>query len=233
LTDNSDPLIVFDAVGTLIRPIRSISETYFDFGKRFGSKLTRTEIGKRFRHARDVYFVGCDGDQQKSSEAIERNRWYQLVSDVFIDVGEANSLFLELWDFFANANAWRLYEDVSICLEKLARRKLRWLIASNFDGRLLSICHQFSQFADAFDVMVSSTIGFRKPDRRFFEAIEGRTGLGGDQLLKVGDRAEHDFEGARNAGWSALLLNRRSTESGLFTISSLDELPIRVDEIFG
>lgn len=48
--------------------------------------------------------------------------------------------------------------------------------------------------------LVSGTIGYRKPDRRVFDALAEAFGVPRDQIAFVGDDLHADIEGAQNAG---------------------------------
>ena len=50
---------VFDAVGTLLRPIPDVITAYQQAGLRHGSSLDRQEVAARFKIARRRYF-NCD-----------------------------------------------------------------------------------------------------------------------------------------------------------------------------
>ena len=43
--------VAFDAVGTLIYPTPTVTESYYLFGKKHGSSLTRNEVKRRFKKA--------------------------------------------------------------------------------------------------------------------------------------------------------------------------------------
>ena len=49
-------------------------------------------------------------------------------------------------------------------------------------------------------IFVSDEIGFAKPDRRFFEYVLEKTGLGADECVVIGDSLSSDIAGAANAG---------------------------------
>lgn len=71
-------------------------------------------------------------------------------------------------------------------------------------------------------VILSYDVGFEKPDRRMFDSATdmlrqmlavSHEGLKVDDFEKiyVGDELQKDYNGARDAGWSGLLLDRSST----------------------
>jgi putative hydrolase of the HAD superfamily len=55
---------------------------------------------------------------------------------------------------------------------------------------------------------LSAEIGHLKPEPGAFEAVQQRMGLFPGELAMVGDSWHDDIEGALNAGWTAIWINR-------------------------
>lgn len=64
-------------------------------------------------------------------------------------------------------------------------------------------------------LFVSETIGYEKPDIRFFEHCLRETGCAAHEVLMIGDSIAADIKGALNAGWNVVYLNRHNKPSGL------------------
>lgn len=80
---------------------------------------------------------------------------------------------------------------------------------------------------DAVDVLAfCDDVGWRKPDRRAFEHVLGRLGLGPDQCLFVGDDPRWDVEGPARIGMDSVLIDRLGENASApgDKISSLREL---------
>jgi putative hydrolase of the HAD superfamily len=196
--------ILFDAVGTLIYPDPPVAEVYQAAGRRFGSRLAESEIRSRFRQA-----LAAEQTGGPTSEANERERWRRIVRRVIDDVTtQADALFEALWDHFAQPQHWRLYSDVPATLKVLQSRGIKLRIASNFDARLRQIVAGLPQLAPFDAIFVSSEIGYTKPDLRFFQAIEERLQTPGGSILLVGDDVAADIQGAMDAGWQVVRLQR-------------------------
>jgi len=90
-------------------------------------------------------------------------------------------------------------------------------------------------------VVLSYDVGVEKPDRRIFEAAEGmlketlaeggvdreEQEIGGFEKLYVGDEVEKDYQGARVAGWNALVVDRNGvvgSDVGIEVIKDFGEL---------
>jgi putative hydrolase of the HAD superfamily len=220
--------VLFDAVGTLIVPSPPVAEAYLAAGRQFGSQLTIEEVRQRFRDAfgRQERWDASQGE--RTSEQRERQRWQSIVAEVFHEATEQRELFEMLWAHFARPEHWQFFDDVPPMWAKLRTSGLQLGIASNFDARLQVIIAGLPILSQANWLFVSSQVGCRKPDARFFQTIEHSLALSPEQLLLVGDDLENDYRGARTAGWHAVLLAR----SGVAPlevehwITSLDDLNI-------
>src|SRR5262245_5343169 len=220
--------IAFDAVGTIIHPLPSAAEVYYQAARRFGSQLTMEEIGRRFSKAfRDTEqgdLTVDAGVRLVTSEAREKERWQQIVTAVIDDISDTARCFEELFSHFARSEAWRCFDDVPSLLKTLKERGYRLTIASNFTGRLHAVCEGIPALR-MFDArIISSEVGIRKPHAGFFKALVRNAGCRADEVLMVGDDRSNDIEGAQSAGLAAVFLNRRGP-CGAGEISSLVELP--------
>jgi putative hydrolase of the HAD superfamily len=213
--------VLFDAVGTLIYCHPPVADVYHEAGQRFGSRLTVAQIQQRFR---DALAAKLDGELA-TSEANEVEHWRRLVGSILNDVPESGSaIFDRLWQHFGQAENWRLYDDVADTLAALAGRGYRLGIASNFDDRLRKIVRGHPPLALCEQVFVSSQIGYRKPDRRFFREVARRLDVSPAEIALVGDDELCDVQGARQAGWRAVRLDRGGTPISPGTIDTLAEL---------
>ena len=213
-------VILFDAVGTLIYPSPSAAEVYHRVGQRHGSALSLDSVQRRFRQSYETVF-GEDADVATD----ERTCWHNVVAQVFREIPDhVDTILSELWNHFAESSSWCVYDDVQPVWTRLTRAGLQLGIASNFDERLSEICAELRPLTDADPVFYSSEIGARKPHPRFFLEAQRRLGFAAAEILLVGDDPRADVEGARAAGWHAVLLDRSSSDELPRSIGSLDKL---------
>ena len=106
---------------------------------------------------------------------------------------------------------WQVDRGLDEVWRTLRTRGYRIGVASNFDGRLETICSALSPLSTADRIFHSARLGTRKPGLRFFRAIEEALGQPAAALTLVGDDLEVDYRAARAAGWNAFWLNRGST----------------------
>lgn len=59
-------------------------------------------------------------------------------------------------------------------------------------------------------IFVSGAMKVSKPDKKFFEAAREVLGAEASELFYVGDSFANDIEGAKNAGWHTVWLNKRN-----------------------
>ena len=58
-------------------------------------------------------------------------------------------------------------------------------------------------------VIVGGDVGISKPDIKIFRMMEERLGLNPSDIWMIGDSYKHDIEGAMNAGWHTIWIDRR------------------------
>ncbi len=209
--------VLFDAVGTLIRPQPSVGAAYLAAARRLGraTDWSEDEVARRFRVAFGRQESVDRAAGWATSERRERERWQAIVGEVFDGevVGEAaagDGLFAALWDHFADAGNWSVMEAAAAWIDEARRMGLIVGVASNFDERLHGILTAMPELGVDESVFVSSEIGWRKPSLAFFRAIEKRLGLAAGELMLIGDDVHNDVEAAREAGWHGDLLIARA-----------------------
>src|SRR6266404_5920304 len=107
--------IFFDAAGTLFTVNGSVGDIY--------ARLAR-EHGKDFAAAPPMAFPDASPTQ---IPALEKQWWKTLVQDVFSSLGafpRFEEYFAALFEFFARAEAWKLYPETIETLAQLKERNL-------------------------------------------------------------------------------------------------------------
>ena len=224
-------VVLFDAVGTVIKPDPGVVTVYEQLGRTHGCSLSRDELKLRINQARQKYFnvvpaadadlaqIESETDKLVSSDEIELQLWRELVVEVFKEIPDANRLFDELWEHFRLPQHWRLYDDVASCWDRLRAYGCLIGLASNFDSRLLQLCEAIPLLKTADFVFQSAGVGFRKPSPQFYSTIEKEVGeslressvtsnLTSFDIYMVGDDLVNDCLGPNRAGWTGFWLNR-------------------------
>jgi putative hydrolase of the HAD superfamily len=214
--------VSFDVGGTLIRAWPSVGHVYAEVAARHGlSGLAPELLQDRFR---TVWFRQLHLTETRAG-------WEQLVDEAFAGLAPippSRSFFPELYARFAEPGAWRIFDDVPPVLEGLAAAGFRLAIISNWDERLRGLLRRLHLDSHFEAIVVSCEVGQRKPDRAIFDEAARKLALPAAQILHIGDSAEMDLTGARNAGFQALRIDRAATESGPDHLQSMLELLDRV-----
>lgn len=239
-------IVLFDAVGTILKTSPGVIEVYHRHGLRHGSSLSFAEVKSRFKaERRRLFDLDASAKNQAvgrlvSSDEIERDLWFELIASVFDDVALPEPLFEALWRFFACPDNWRLYDDTDATFRSLKSAGYRIGIASNFDSRLNEIVRAFPQLRSADFVFCSAVVGFRKPDPAFYRTVESeiQKQLGCEiqqPLWMTGDCIENDFWGPRRHGWKACWLNRTGSDAGQTSpeVDSIESLSALAERITG
>lgn len=143
--------------------------------------------------------------------------------DIEEDIDELAIEMFEKWFEFSNA---KLYQDVLPVLSKLESVGVEMgIISDNFSSDVLKFISK-NKISRFFSVIITPDIsGFFKPDVRVYKKFAERIGVKEAEILHVGDDLERDYKGALNAGFKALLINRKGKNIGeVNAIISLFEL---------
>lgn len=123
---------------------------------------------------------------------------------------------------------WRLYDDVLPALQKLASESM--VLITNGGSKLQRAKIAALGLGPFFsEILISSEVGFAKPDHRIFELACDRLGTPISDVRFVGDSFTNDVKGSHYAGMNPIWLNRRSKSTPEpniphSVISSLTEL---------
>lgn len=210
--------LFFDAAGTLVRPAEPVGHTYARHALRQGIVAQPEAIMQAFRTVWQQTPPPLHPEGKPAADD-DRSWWRCLVGEVFglvmgapLPESTLDALFDGLYQHYARAEAWSVFEDVLPALEDLAQDH-RLLVLSNFDRRLHSILggHGLMRFFDK--VIISSEVGAAKPHPRMFHAALAAAGCQPGQALHIGDDARCDLGGAQACGIQAFQVKR--PENGL------------------
>jgi len=212
--------VTFDVGGTLIQPWPSVGHVYADEAARHGwPDIPPETLNENFRTA----WRGRDGDFNHSER-----EWATLVDTTFAGLADpppSQSFFPELYERFARAEAWRIFDDVLPVLHRLQQANLRLLVISNWDERLRPLLHELALAVFFEDLLISLEIGSTKPDAGIFLEAARRLEVDPPEILHVGDDPQADTKGARQAGFQARTIVRDTGHlPGDHDIHSLTEL---------
>ena len=122
-----------------------------------------------------------------------------------------------------------VYEDVLPALDGLGQRGLPLAIVSNWDSYLPTLLEALGLHGRFRTISVSAIEEVGKPDPEIFLRTCRRMDVEPAHVLHVGDSLAEDYQAARAAGLSALLLDRTGRHPSMpDRIASLAELTARL-----
>ncbi len=204
--------VFFDVGGTLIRVHPSVGDVYAKHARAFGFSGTADELNKEFR-SQWKKMGGIESLGNKSGAEVEEKFWKNLVFEVFQPFGgldRFDKYFQLIFEVFRDGANWKIYQDVieSQIFVKLKERKIILGIISNWDSRLISTLDSL-ELKDHFKfILPSAVVGSAKPDKKIFDEAIRLSGVEPHEACHIGDEVKTDFDGARNAGIHAILVDR-------------------------
>jgi putative hydrolase of the HAD superfamily len=237
---SSSPIkvIFFDAVGTLFDVKGSVGEVYLTYAKKYGvpdTEQTRHALNAAFKQTmKDMPLPVFSVERPEKLKQCERLWWFDVVHAVFYRVGMFegfDEFFEEVFEAFGQSTHWELFPETHEVLAHLKRQGFELGIISNFDSRFFQVSRALGLNAFFDSVTISSLVGAAKPAQKIFSHALDEHMLVPQEALHVGDHRIEDFDGARQAGLHAVLIDRSSnslphqqTFSSLTQLSSYDLL---------
>ena len=194
--------VTFDVGGTLIEPWPSVGHVYAEEAARWGVEgVTPEALNRAFAAAW----------QARRPFDHSRAAWQRLVNQTFLAAGAAQpsaACFDAIYRRFAEAAAWRVFDDAPPTLKRLAASGLRLGVVSNWDERLRPLLDELNLAKYFRALIISCEAGHTKPDRQIFLRAAAELGCEPAALVHVGDSVQEDAKGALAAGLQAVLVDR-------------------------
>lgn len=222
--------ISFDVGNTLLKAKPAVEVIYYNILKKHGCEKDEAQVRKIFFESLDEYERKIfKEDLDLRTDDGEEEEWWRRVDETIAgrcgaksDLGEICN---ELWEEFKKAESWEPFHEVSEVLDGLKQEGYTLGVTTNWHTKLGKIleAHGISRFLD-FSV-ISTEVGYKKPSVKIFERTLEKAGCEKAELVHVGDHLDTDYQGARQAGLRAVLIDRdkKSKVKGP-VISSLDQL---------
>lgn len=221
-------IVTFDCTNTLLYFKKSPEIVYLDYAKRCGLPVDQFDS-----NLMKMNFIKCFKELNTSHPNYGRysglgceNWWRQIVTGVFqksvippgadISKDKLDEIAGKLIQAFTTDECWGKFPKSDELIRDLKSAGKCVGVISNFDPRLHSLLDNLN--LPKFDFVITSyEAECEKPRPEIFaKAIEAsRIRCAPQEALHIGNENK-DSDGARGAGWSAVLLNSDDTEKSHF-----------------
>ena len=216
--------VTFDVGGTLIEPWPSVGHVYAEVAARFGiagvaPEALNRQFAAAWKNRRDFDY--------------SRTAWQEVVDQTFAGLWPeppGRACFGAIYEHFATAVPWRVFDDVLPALAALKSRGLKLAVISNWDERLRPLLRELRLdiYFDAFAISCES--GCVKPASGIFQRAAAELDVPACSILHIGDSASEDEAGGCAAGFNGILLDRKAAQSSSTVISNLKWLVVALDK---
>jgi len=236
--------LIFDMNGTLIDI--NTQEEHSDIYRVLSNLLSFEGISLTPTAVRDLYYKIMNRQRKSSKEtypefdavAIFGEILTSLATDVTrgLPAEKLDQLPLVLAEVYRSVSRFRLqlYPDVKDVLDQLHPHYLMAAVSDGQSAYAVAEMHA-AGLPDYFNpVIVSGNLGYRKPDRRIFEAALSGMGLSPSEALFIGNDMYRDIFGAQQLSLKTIFFksNQGEQESdGVepdYIIYSISELPVAI-----
>ncbi|TAD79083.1 MAG: HAD family hydrolase [Oscillatoriales cyanobacterium] len=210
------PVIFLDAVGTIFGVAESVGQQYARMAAQlFDLSLDDQALNQAFFDcfgaADPCVFPGVPRDRLAQAEY----DWWETLAEqtfqragLFEQIPDFATYFAALYDRFATAAPWFVYDEVHDTLSHWRATGIELGIISNFDTRLYRVLDALDLTRYFKSFTLSTEVGAAKPDRAVFAAALAQHRCAPHEAWHIGDSLEDDYRGATAAGLRALWLNR-------------------------
>ncbi|MBL8086836.1 MAG: HAD-IA family hydrolase [Chthonomonas sp.] len=211
-------VVSFDCAETLLRTRWDPSQVAVDALTEAGESLPvgaydayRSLLGKRWAHFQELNLTGDLAQCDAFWEVLGRNWLAGFGMGEAVAQRVSEIAWRRIYD--PEGDLFQKFPDVVPCLDELRDRGYRMIVLSNWDLSLTRFL-QVHGLSPYFEVIVPSLrYGVEKPSLELFEIARKAVGSEPGEMLHIGDHLIDDFQGARDAGWMTLHLDRGRTES--------------------
>lgn len=216
-------VITFDCTNTLLYMRLPVEEQYLKTARQFGidegnfdRKLVKQNFRKQFKELSIAH-------PNFGRDSIQYSRWWEtLVSNALlnsavrpIDASIVKPVAEHLIQQFQTKECWAHFGKSIELVSSLKQMDKIVGVVSNFDPRLHTLLGDMDLQFDF--VATSYELDAEKPNPKIFkQALEmaslhgaGNQRVEPSECLHLGNELEKDYEGARNAGWSSILINSK------------------------
>jgi len=203
--------VFLDIGDTVMRPNPSWEHVYAIAFREYGVDVEVDDLRAALRRAYHHGGFGFD-DRFEASEESSFARTMEIDRSALAELGVApmpEAFFRRLSELFMLTSNWHVFPDVAPALAALRERGLVVGAVSNWVWQLPELLHALDLVSHFDFIAASSRIGFEKPHPEIFRWALEQARSEPAQAIHVGDHLDADVDGARGAGISPVLIDRR------------------------
>lgn len=207
-------LVTLDAAGTLIDHCWDPGGIAADAARSAGHLFDREESRRVYGLVSSRYRAEQEELERIGDRGAIRAMWQRQMADWLTEMGgeaghapEVLKRFEEL-AFGPRSHVFMLYDDVRPALNSIRQMGTPIGIISNWDHTLFGVLESLKVDSQFEFIIASLVFGVEKPDKRIFMKACEQGNTTPENTLHVGDSVIDDFDGARDAGLHALLIDR-------------------------
>ncbi|MBA2487906.1 MAG: HAD-IA family hydrolase [Chloroflexi bacterium] len=225
------PEVVFLDLGdTLIRAHPSWPAVYLSAFPRFGIQASEAELAEAIRRATSDGYWAFEGPFDATEEGSFK-RMVDLDRRVLAELGHQDlpdELFRAIEDAFQQRSAWHIFPDVIPALDRLRQEGVRLAVISNWVWGAPELLHDLELAGHFESLIVSARMGYQKPHRAIFDHAIDLMSVAPERAIHVGDSYRADVLGARAAGITPILIDRRLHDPERFASDVPGDDPVTI-----
>lgn len=207
-------VVTFDCTNTLFFFKKPPEQQYLITAKTFGLKSENFDMNLMKVNFRKQFKELQISHPNFGKNSIQYNEWWRtLVSNVFtessrekIDPKVLEPIAASLINQYKSRECWGKFEKTNELIQGLKDAGKIVGVISNFDPRLHEL--MIDMKVPQLDFVVTSyEAGFMKPNPGIFHKAIEAAGCDPSEALHIGNEVDKDYEGARSAGWNAVLIS--------------------------
>ncbi|MGB9694161.1 MAG: HAD family hydrolase, partial [Fervidobacterium sp.] len=199
----------FDCGGTLYYEVEEDYVVFHRILKSLGYGFGADEVKRALNYAR----IWWNSEKAKTREIWTGSSRDKLLQRMVMNLSVPNTVSVakylrERWLLEAD---FRAYEDAVPALNELKSAGFKLIIISNVSsGRNLQTYLRKAGIPNCFDAVIASgDVGYEKPSPEIFRKASIILNIPASCILHVGDKYDEDYMGAYNAGFKAILIDRK------------------------